>query len=157
MDTTFWNERLEDINNLEKHLARNGTVIVKFFLNLSHDEQKCRLLRRLEHPEKNWKYDPSDLIERGYWNEYTEAFEAALTATSTQYAPWFVVPADHKWVMRALVASIIAEHLGSMDLRYPEPDAAARKLMKQAFAELNAEAGDGDKKTKNNKNKKKRS
>jgi PPK2 family polyphosphate:nucleotide phosphotransferase len=139
VDTTFWNERLEDINNLEKHLARNGTLILKFFLNVSKDEQKRRLMRRLENPEKHWKYDPNDLLERRFWAEYTEAFEAAITTTSTLYAPWFVIPADHKWVMRALVASIIARHLTSMDLRYPEPDEARRQRMAEALETLRAE------------------
>jgi PPK2 family polyphosphate:nucleotide phosphotransferase len=136
VDFTFWTERLEDINNLERHLTRNGTVIIKFFLNVSKAEQKRRHIRRLEDPDKHWKYDPSDLFERGYWDAYIEAFEAALSTTSTSWAPWYVVPADHKWVMRAVVASIITSHIGAMELSYPEQDAARHKLLEKALAEL---------------------
>ena len=144
VDLTFWNERLEDINNLERHLARNGTVIIKFFLNVSKAEQKRRLIKRLEDPDKHWKYDPSDLFERGYWDAYVKAFDAALSTTSTAWAPWYIVPADHKWVMRALVASIITSHIGAMDLAYPVQDDARHKLLKKALATLTEERKPGE-------------
>ena len=143
VDLTFWNERLEDINNLERHLSRNGTLIIKFFLNVSKEEQKRRLMKRLEDPEKHWKFDASDVVERGYWDDYAAAFEAALSATSTAWAPWYVVPADHKWVMRALVASIITGHIGAMHLAYPEQDEARHKLLKKSLAQLTDERKPG--------------
>ena len=143
VDLTFWNERLEDINNLERHLSRNGTLIIKFFLNVSKEEQKRRLMKRLEDPEKHWKFDASDVVERGYWDDYAAAFEVALSTTSTAWAPWYVVPADHKWVMRAVVASIISNHMGTMDLAYPEQDEARHKLLKKALAELTGERKHG--------------
>lgn len=139
IDSTFWNERFEDINALEKHLWRNGTIILKFFLNLSWSEQRNRLIRRLEKPEKHWKYDPSDLFERNYWTAYVEAFEAMLAATSTSWATWHVIPADHKWVMRALVASIIATRLDEMELSFPQPDEAKARDMRKALKELKDE------------------
>jgi hypothetical protein len=100
-------------------------------------------MKRLEDPEKHWKFDASDVVERGYWDDYAAAFEAALSATSTAWAPWYVVPADHKWVMRAVVASIITGHIGAMDLAYPEQDAARHKLLKKSLAELNEEQDAG--------------
>src|SRR4051794_14355295 len=97
---SFWEARYEDINAFERHLVRNGTVILKFFLHVSKKEQKRRFLERLERPEKQWKFTAADLAERGYWSKYMEAYEDALSATSTRWAPWYIIPADHKWATR---------------------------------------------------------
>ena len=104
---SFWKKRYEDINAFEKHLVRNGTVVLKFFLHLSKGEQKKRFLDRLDRPEKNWKFSPADLSERAFWDDYMGAYESALEATSTKSAPWYVVPADDKWVTHSAVASIL--------------------------------------------------
>jgi len=132
----FWEERYDDIKSFERHLVRNGTVILKFFLHVSRDEQKKRFLERLNRPEKNWKFSPSDLAERGHWDEYMAAYEDALSATSTEDAPWYVVPADHKWVTRAVVADIVTTTIRGLDLQYPEVTAQQRKLLEQARTEL---------------------
>ncbi|MBX3405868.1 MAG: polyphosphate kinase 2 family protein [Phycisphaeraceae bacterium] len=116
----LWAQRYEDINAFERHLARNGTVILKFFLNVSKEEQRKRLLARLNDPEKNWKFNSSDLDTRDKWDDYMRAYEQAIAATSTPWAPWHVIPADHKWVMRAMVASIITHTIRSLDLRFPK-------------------------------------
>jgi PPK2 family polyphosphate:nucleotide phosphotransferase len=116
----FWQARYDDINNFERHLARNGTAIVKFFLNVSRQEQRQRFLDRLNEPEKHWKFSASDLKESSYWDEYMEAYEEMLRETSTKWAPWYVVPADHKWVTRAVVAQIVSQKIKSLDLAYPE-------------------------------------
>jgi len=115
----LWQQRFEDINQFEHHLARNGTLIVKFFLNLSKAEQKRRLLERLDDRSKRWKFSLADLKERAYWTEYMAAYQAVLGATSTEWAPWYVIPADHKHVARAVVASILAERIDSLGLSYP--------------------------------------
>lgn len=116
----FWESRYTDINALEKHLAGNGTVVLKFFLHISKNEQKKRLLGRLEDPEKYWKFSVGDLAERKYWADYKKAYERMLEATSTAYAPWFVVPGDHKWVARTFVADCIVTAIQGLDLAYPE-------------------------------------
>ena len=103
-DKEFWKDRYDDINAFERHLVRNGTVVLKFFLHVSKDEQKQRFLERLDRPEKNWKFSEADLAERAFWDDYVVAYEDALTATSTSWAPWYVIPADQKWATRALVA-----------------------------------------------------
>jgi PPK2 family polyphosphate:nucleotide phosphotransferase len=113
-------DRYEDINTFERHLVRNGTLIVKFFLNVSKKEQKKRFLERLENEEKNWKFSTADLAERGHWDEYTEAFEDMLGATSTDWAPWYVVPADNKWVTRAVVADILTSSIRDLGLDAPQ-------------------------------------
>lgn len=115
----FWNARYDDINNFEHHLVRNGTVILKFFLHISRDEQKKRLLDRLEDEEKYWKFSLTDIAERRFWDSYQQANEEALTATSTDTAPWYVIPADHKWVARTLIADIVTTQIQSLDLKYP--------------------------------------
>ncbi|MEM7430663.1 MAG: PPK2 family polyphosphate kinase [Pseudomonadota bacterium] len=120
---TVWDDRLHSIREHEAHVARNGTVILKFFLNVSREEQKRRFLYRLDTPEKNWKYEPNDVRERGYWDDYMNAYEAALNATSTSAAPWYAIPADDKPYMRARVAEIVINALQSLDMRYPEPSA----------------------------------
>ena len=127
----FWKGRYDDINNFEQHLVRNGTVILKFFLNVSRDEQKQRFLERLEHPEKHWKLSSADLAERAFWDQYMEAYEDAIQATSTDWAPWYVIPADHKWITRALVANILTTTIGSLGLHYPEPTAESRQALEE--------------------------
>jgi PPK2 family polyphosphate:nucleotide phosphotransferase len=136
---SFWKDRYEDINTFERHLVRNGTVILKFFLNVSKEEQKDRFLERLNRPEKHWKFSPADLAERAYWDKYQEAYEDALSATSTEWAPWYVVPADHKWVTRAVVADLITTALRSLDLRYPEITPEQQKLLAEARRRLSGE------------------
>jgi PPK2 family polyphosphate:nucleotide phosphotransferase len=132
----FWAARYEDINALERHLVRNGTRIVKFFLHISKDEQKRRFLERLERPEKNWKFSASDLTERAFWDDYMQAYEEALSATSTEEAPWHIVPADHKWVSRAVVADIVAHAVRSLDLAYPEVTEDERRKLMEAKKKL---------------------
>jgi PPK2 family polyphosphate:nucleotide phosphotransferase len=116
----LWDARYEDINAFERHLSRNGTRIVKFYLHVSKDEQKKRLLERLGDPSKYWKFSSSDLSERAYFGEYRRAYETAITATSTPWAPWYVVPADHKYAMRALVAGVLTHTIEQLDLHMPE-------------------------------------
>jgi PPK2 family polyphosphate:nucleotide phosphotransferase len=135
----FWEARYEDINAFERHLVRNGTVILKFFLHVSKDEQKRRFLDRLNRPEKNWKFSAADLAERGHWDAYMEAYEDALAATSTDWAPWYVVPADHKWVTRAVVADVLTTAIRGLDLKYPELTDAQRKRLDDARAALERE------------------
>ena len=116
----FWAQRYEDINALERHLDRNGTKIVKFFLNVSKEEQKRRFLARLDRPHKEWKFNADDVTERARWDDYMAAFEAALAATSTPWAPWYVIPADHKPLTQALIARILVDTIQSLDLRWPQ-------------------------------------
>ncbi len=116
---SLWKKRYEDINAVEKYLSRNGTIILKFFLHVSKKEQKERFLARIETPEKNWKFSAADVMERSYWKEYMEAYEEMLGKTSTQWAPWHVIPADHKWFTRSLVARIIIDKLKSLNLSFP--------------------------------------
>jgi PPK2 family polyphosphate:nucleotide phosphotransferase len=128
----IWEERYEDINSFEKHLSRNGTVIRKFFLNVSKDEQKQRFLDRLKEPEKHWKFSARDLDERRFWDDYTSAYERMLGATSTSWAPWYVIPADNKWFMRLAVAAVIDETLKSLKLEFPEPTPEQVRDLKRA-------------------------
>jgi PPK2 family polyphosphate:nucleotide phosphotransferase len=115
----IWDERLEDIAAYERYLARQGTVVLKFFLNVSQDEQKKRFLSRIEEPEKNWKFSPNDVAERAHWDDYMKAYQAAISATAAPHAPWFVVPADAKWFTRLVVVAAIIEALEKLDLHYP--------------------------------------
>ena len=133
-----WQERYEDINNFERHLTRNGTVILKFFLNLSKDEQRKRFLERLEDPKKNWKFSDSDLKERDFWDDYMSAYEDCINATSTKNAPWHVIPADHKWVSRAMVAHIVTTTIKNLALKYPELPPAKQQLIAAAKKQLEA-------------------
>jgi len=133
---SFWKARYEDINSFEKHLVRSGTVILKFFLYISKEEQRERFLERLENPEKNWKFSAADLAERGYWDDYMEAFEDCLSATSTKWAPWHVIPGDHKWVARTLVSAILTDTIQSLDLSYPEVPAEDREALEAAKEKL---------------------
>ena len=119
---TVWGERFESIRDHEKHLARNGTVIVKFWLNVSRDEQRARFLSRIDAPEKNWKFEAGDVRERGYWEEYMGAYESALNETSRPHAPWYAIPADSKPYMRVQVARIVRDTLRKLDLSFPELD-----------------------------------
>jgi PPK2 family polyphosphate:nucleotide phosphotransferase len=116
----IWTERLQDIGEAERHLSRNGVVIRKFFLHVSKKEQKKRFLERLERPEKNWKFSIDDLRDRERWDDYMEAYEDAIRNTATEYAPWYVVPADNKWFTRVVVSAAIVDALASLDLTYPE-------------------------------------
>ena len=116
----IWDERLEDIASFERHLARNGTLVLKFFLNVSRDEQKKRFLDRLDEPDKHWKFEPGDLKERAHWYAYMQAYQAAIRATATEHAPWHVIPADHKWFTRLAVAAAVIEGMESLGLHYPE-------------------------------------
>ena len=136
---TIWDERLTSIRQQEEHLARNGTVILKFGLNVSKDEQKRRFLARLDDPDKNWKFEPRDVVERRYWDDYMKAYAEALNATSRPWAPWYAIPADSKSYMRARVADIIIDALQSIGLRYPQPSDKDRAEFAEARAELDAE------------------
>jgi PPK2 family polyphosphate:nucleotide phosphotransferase len=135
----FWRHRYDSINSFERHLDRTGTKIVKFFLHVSKEEQKQRFLARLDDPDKEWKFSAADLRERAHWDEYMAAYEAAITATSTPWAPWCVIPADHKWVMRALVAGIVVDAIQGMGLAYPEVSDDAKQELAQARRTLEAE------------------
>src|SRR5438445_1867426 len=134
-----WKERFQDIAAFERYLARNGTVIRKFFLNVSREEQRKRFLSRLEEPEKNWKFSAADVAERQHWDEYMKAYEDAIEATSSDHAPWYVIPADRKWFTRLAVADVIVEALEELDLHYPEVSEAQRKELEKARALLEAE------------------
>jgi len=114
-----WHDRFDDINSFEKHLARNGTKIVKIFLHVSKEEQKNRFLDRINRPDKHWKFASADIQERQYFDDYTKAYEEMIAATSTEYAPWYVIPADNKWVSRAAVATILAGTIEQLDLSWP--------------------------------------
>lgn len=131
----LWEERYEDINAFERHLTRSSTTIVKFFLHVSKEEQRKRLLARLDDPDKRWKLSESDVRERRYWDRYQDAYERMLAATSTAWAPWYVVPADHKWFMRTAIADVLVRRLESLDLRYPEEESRTSTL-RQIRAEL---------------------
>jgi PPK2 family polyphosphate:nucleotide phosphotransferase len=128
----IWKERFEDIHDFERHMARNGTVIRKFFLHLSRKEQKQRFLARLDEPEKHWKFSEADVQERDYWDDYQDAFEDMIHHTASKHAPWYVVPADHKWFTHLVVAAAIVETLEELDLAYPKVDAAKLKEIKAA-------------------------
>ncbi|MBL8850167.1 MAG: polyphosphate kinase 2 family protein [Planctomycetaceae bacterium] len=136
---SFWKGRMDDINALEDHLVRNGTVVVKFFLHISKDEQQRRFLDRLNQPEKHWKFNPGDLKERGYWDDYVDAYEKALTATSTKHAPWYVIPANHKWVAHAVVASILSTTIDEMKLEFPQVTPEQKQGLEAARTQLESE------------------
>jgi PPK2 family polyphosphate:nucleotide phosphotransferase len=138
---SFWQERYEDINAFERHLDRTGTKVVKFFLHVSREVQKERFLARLDKPGKEWKFNAADVAERTRFDEYVAAFEDALTATSTPWAPWYVIPADHWWVTQAIVAWVLVEKLRSLDLRSPDVSEAEHAANMKARQELDAEPG----------------
>ena len=128
----IWEERFEDIRCFERHMARSGTVIRKFFLHVSKKEQKNRFLERLEQPEKNWKFSAGDVRERACWDDYQEAYGDMIRNTATEHAPWYVVPADNKWFTRLVISTVIVDTLESLDLQYPKVDAAKRKELDAA-------------------------
>ncbi len=128
----IWDERLEDIAHFEDYAARQGTKILKFFLHVSYKEQKKRFLKRLDEPEKNWKFSSADVKKRRYWGDYMHAFEEAIGATASKHAPWFVVPADNKWFTRLVVAAAIVHAMESLGLTYPKIDAAKKKELAAA-------------------------
>jgi PPK2 family polyphosphate:nucleotide phosphotransferase len=132
----IWDERFDDIRRYERYLTRNGLVICKFFLHLSKKEQKKRFLARLDHPDKNWKFSAADVKERGYWDEYQSAYEDLIKETATEYAPWYVVPADNKWFTRVVVAGAIVNALEGLQLSYPTLSVAQKKGMAEARRKL---------------------
>ncbi|MBV9234946.1 MAG: polyphosphate kinase 2 family protein [Xanthobacteraceae bacterium] len=132
----IWDERLADIAHFEDYLTRQGTIILKFFLHLSRDEQKKRFVKRLDRPDKHWKFSTADVHERRYWDDYMHAFEEAIRATASEQAPWFVVPADNKWFTRLVVAAAIVETVETLDLTYPKVDAKKKKEIVAARAAL---------------------
>ncbi len=132
----IWDERLADIARFEDYLTRQGTVILKFFLHVSREEQKKRFMERLDNPEKNWKFSAADVRERKFWDSYMHAFEEAIRATASKQAPWYVVPADHKWFTRLLVAAAIVEAVEKLELTYPKVDAEKKKALVAARADL---------------------
>lgn len=145
-DKIFWEQRYEDINNFEKHLSRNGTLILKFFLHLSKEEQRKRFLERLTNPEKHWKFSEADLAEREYWHKYQKGFEKAISATSTKRAPWYVIPADRKYVARVLVADIVTMAIQNLGLEYPNVSVAQMARLTAARERLENEKHDGEQK-----------
>ena len=138
----FWKGRFDDINGFERHLDRSGTKVVKFFLHVSKDEQKRRFMARLDTPGKEWKFKASDVAERSHWDEYMQAFEDAVTATSTPWAPWYVIPADHKPVMQAIVARILVDTIQGLGLSWPEVSDKDRTANAEARERLEAEGQD---------------
>lgn len=143
-DDKFWRRRYKDINAFEKHLVRNGTLVLKFFLNVSKEEQKKRFLDRLNDPTKHWKFSVGDLAERARWDEYMAAYEDMLSATSTKHAPWYVIPADQKWAARAMVAMIITDTINGLGLKYPQVGEEAKAALDEARRQLEQEdAGRG--------------
>jgi PPK2 family polyphosphate:nucleotide phosphotransferase len=134
-----WHDRFDDINSFEKHLARNGTKIVKIFLHVSKEEQKNRFLDRINRPDKHWKFASADIQERQYFDDYTKAYEEMIAATSTEYAPWYVIPADNKWVSRAAVATILAGTIEQLDLSWPAVTDQQKKDIEGGRKKLEAE------------------
>ncbi len=143
-DNKFWKKRYEDINNFEKHISRNGTLVLKFYLHISKEEQRKRFLARLDDPNKQWKFSEGDLAERDRWKDYQRAFEKAINATSTKNAPWHIIPADHKPVARALVADIIVSAIRGLNLQYPQISPAQKEKLAAAKAKLEAEPSKPD-------------
>ncbi len=137
----FWKGRFDDINAWERHLDRSGTRTVKFFLHVSKEEQKKRFLARLDEPGKQWKFSAADVSERAHWDEYMRAYDDAITATTTRWAPWYVIPADHKKVMQAMVASIVVDKIQSLGLSWPEVSEEDRMANAEARRQLEAESG----------------
>jgi PPK2 family polyphosphate:nucleotide phosphotransferase len=135
----IWDDRYEDINAFERHLAQNGTLIRKFFLHVSKEEQRQRLLARLDEPSRNWKFEIRDLDERDRWDDHMHAYQDALSRTSTKHAPWFVVPADHKWFTRLVIAELIVEALESLALSYPKLSRTQRRALAEARKRLASE------------------
>jgi PPK2 family polyphosphate:nucleotide phosphotransferase len=137
--TDIWNRRFEQINNFEKYLVENGIPVLKFYLNVSKEEQAARFLDRIERPEKNWKFEAGDLVTRSRWDDYMAAYEDMFNHTSTEWAPWYIVPADHKWFTRLAVAAILHETLFNLNLSYPQVTEQQKAALIAAKAELDAE------------------
>jgi len=135
----IWDERLADIAHFEDYLNRQGVIILKFFLQLSREEQKKRFMKRLDTPEKNWKFSAADVHERKFWGDYMRAYEETIRATASKHAPWFVVPADNKWFTRLVVAAAIVEAVEQLDLTYPKVDAEKKKELATMRAALASE------------------
>lgn len=135
----IWKERFEDINNMERYLARNGVAIIKFFLNVSKNEQRKRFLDRLDEPEKHWKFSAADVKERSHWNDYADAYEDMIRNTASEHAPWYVIPADNKWFTRLVVSAAIVDRLDRLGLHYPVVDAPKQEELAAARAALIAE------------------
>jgi PPK2 family polyphosphate:nucleotide phosphotransferase len=135
----IWKHRFEEINNFEKYLVNNGVIVLKFFLNVSKHEQKKRFLERIDRPEKNWKFSSADIQERAFWDDYMHAYEDVFTHTSTEWAPWHIIPADHKWFTRFAVAHFICAKLKALDLQYPDVSEAHRQALLKAKETLENE------------------
>lgn len=129
---SIWDDRFQDIRNFERYLTRNGTIVRKFFLHVSKEEQEKRFLERLDNPDKNWKFSANDAKERGFWKDYMHAYEATIRETATEHSPWYVVPADNKWFTRVIVAAAIIDALASLNLHYPKVSSAKRKELAMA-------------------------
>ncbi|HJR60175.1 MAG TPA: polyphosphate kinase 2 family protein [Vicinamibacterales bacterium] len=138
VSSRLWTERYEDIRDIERYLCRNGTIIRKFFLNVSKAEQRRRFVARLDDPAKNWKFSISDVDERLRWTDYMRAYESAITATSTRHAPWYVIPADNKWFTRLAIANVVIETLESLDLQFPPLDRRKQRELAKARRRLRA-------------------
>jgi len=139
---TVWEQRYEDIRHLEQYLHRNGFPVVKFFLHISKHEQGRRLIKRIENPAKNWKFDEQDVVERGFWNQYMAAYEEVVNQTARPHAPWYVVPADDKKNMRLMVAQILAEELKKMKFSYPDVNARQRRSLQELKEVIERQQGD---------------
>jgi PPK2 family polyphosphate:nucleotide phosphotransferase len=135
----IWKQRFEEINNFEKYLFNNGVIVLKFFLNVSKSVQKRRFLERIESPEKNWKLSVSDVRERAFWDDYMDAYEQVFNHTSTEFAPWYIVPADRKWFTRLVVADIICQKLQELNLQYPQMSEEHKQQLLAAKKTLEAE------------------
>jgi PPK2 family polyphosphate:nucleotide phosphotransferase len=136
----IWKHRYSDINHFEKHLTRNGIIVLKFYLHISKEEQRMRLLNRLNDPNKHWKFSDSDLPERAYWDDYMSAYENALAATSTEWAPWYVIPSNHKWASRTLVADILSGTISMMGLEFPKITEERKRRLEMARIQLENES-----------------
>jgi polyphosphate kinase 2 (PPK2 family) len=150
IDDKFWDMRYKQIRRFEKNLAQNGTVVLKFFLHVSKKEQKKRFLERIDDPAKNWKFSLGDLKERAYWDDYQKAYEKALYETSTDVAPWFVIPADDKWYARLAIAEIIAKEFSKLDASYPTVSPAQKEELQKAKVQLLGEESGAEKNRKKN-------
>lgn len=141
VDDAFWDRRMKDIRAFERHLANSGTVVLKFFLHISPDEQARRLIKRIDREEKNWKFSPDDMGERPHWDDYMKAYEAAIRKTARDFAPWYVVPANNKWYARTVIASVLAQTLSDLNPQFPTLSDDHRARLKDARAILARDAG----------------
>jgi PPK2 family polyphosphate:nucleotide phosphotransferase len=153
-DPDIWKRRYEEINNFEKYLTDNGIVVLKFFLNVSKETQMKRFIERVEQPDKNWKFSATDILERRHWDAYMDAYEEMFNHTSTPWAPWYVIPADHKWFTRLAVVSVINATLDSLGLAYPEVSPEQKAALLKAKEEMEQESGSAGKTSRKKKGKK---